>query len=112
MKRVAAVLVLGFLASAQALAFRCGTRLVSEGDTRSQVIAKCGDPSDVANQGSVFRRPVFWNHGRRYYAGENFIEVPIETWVYNLGPNKLMRRLRFEGGVVVEITTLGYGYHE
>jgi hypothetical protein len=112
MKRAAAVLVLGLLACSPAFAFRCGTKLVSEGDTRSQVIAKCGDPSDVTNQGSVFRRPVYWNHGRRYYIGEDFIEVPIETWVYNLGPNKLMRRLRFEGGVVVDIATLGYGYNE
>ena len=38
------------------------------------------------------------------------IEVPVETWIYNLGPNKLMRRIRFEDGIVVEIETLGYGY--
>ena len=44
--------------------------------------------------------------------GESYIEVPVENWIYNLGPNKLMRRLRFEGGVVAEIETLGYGYHE
>jgi hypothetical protein len=40
------------------------------------------------------------------------MEVPVESWIYNLGPNKLMRRLRLEGGVVVEIETLGYGYFE
>jgi hypothetical protein len=38
--------------------------------------------------------------------------VPVENWIYNLGPNKLMRRLRFEGGIVAEIETLGYGYHD
>jgi hypothetical protein len=112
MKRVAAVLVLGLLACSPAFAFRCGTKLVSEGDTRSQVVAKCGEPTDITQQGSVFRRPVIWNHGRRYYIGEDSIEIPVETWVYNLGPNKLMRRVRFEGGVVVDIATLGYGYHE
>jgi hypothetical protein len=111
MNRAAALLVFGLLACSPAFAFRCGTKLVSEGDTRAQVAAKCGEPTDVINQGSVFRRPVFWNHGRRYYIGESAIEIPIESWVYNLGPNKLMRRVRFEAGVVTEIETLGYGYN-
>ncbi len=43
--------------------------------------------------------------------GEDYIEVPVETWLYNLGPNKLMRRISFEGGYVVDIETLGYGYN-
>jgi hypothetical protein len=34
----------------------------------------------------------------------------VEYWTYNLGPNKLMRRLRLEDGVVTEIETLGHGY--
>jgi hypothetical protein len=37
--------------------------------------------------------------------------VSVESWIYNLGPNKLMRRIRFEDGIVVQIETLGYGYH-
>lgn len=31
---------------------------------------------------------------------------------YNLGPQKLMRRIVFEDGAVVDIETLGYGYRE
>jgi hypothetical protein len=112
MKRAAAVLVLGLLACSPAFAFRCGNKLVSEGDTRAQVVAKCGEPTDIVNMASVFRRPVVYGYGGRpYYVGDNFIEVPVESWVYNLGPNKLMRRLRFEGGLVTEIETLGYGYN-
>ena len=112
MKRLAAVLLLGLIASSPAFAFRCGTKLVVKGDTRTEVAAKCGEPADVITQQSVFRRPVIWTHGRPYYIGESYIEVPVENWIYNLGPNKLMRRLRFEGGVVAEIETLGYGYHD
>jgi hypothetical protein len=112
MKRLAAVFVLGMLASSPAFAFRCGSKIITEGASRSEVLAKCGEPADVVTQRSVFRRPMIWSRGRSYYVGEDFIEVPVESWVYNLGPNKLMRRLRFEGGVVVEIETLGYGYHE
>ncbi|HEV7606308.1 MAG TPA: DUF2845 domain-containing protein [Steroidobacteraceae bacterium] len=112
MNRAAAVLVLGFLASSPAFAFRCGTKLVSEGDSRAEVAAKCGEPTDVVNQKTVFRRPVIWNYGRPYFIGEDFIEIPVETWIYNLGPNKLMQRLRFEGGFVTEVETMGYGYNQ
>ena len=57
--------------------------------------ARRGPPAPLAPPTSpppVFRRPVIWGYGRPYYVGEDFIEVPVESWVYNLGPNKLMRR--------------------
>ena len=113
MRRTAFLVILGLLAASPAFAaFRCGTKLVSEGDTRSEVAAKCGEPDDVVNQSSVFRRPVIWTRGRPYYIGEDYIEVPVENWIYNLGPNKLMRKLKFEGGVLTDIETLGYGYNK
>lgn len=112
MKRALFVVVLGLLAASPAFAFRCGTKIVSEGDTREAVAAKCGEPTEVIGQGNVLRRPVIWNRGRPYFIGEDFMEIPVESWVYNLGPNKLMRRVRFEGGVVTEIETLGYGYNK
>ena len=112
--RIALGLLLGLAVLAASPAFaaiRCGTKLVSEGDTRSEVAAKCGEPTEVVTEKSVFRRPVIWSRGRPYYIGEDSIEIQVEAWVYNLGPNKLMRRLRFEGGVLVEIESLGYGYN-
>jgi hypothetical protein len=111
MKRTAAAVVFGLLACSPAFAFRCGNKLVSEGDSRAEVAAKCGEPTEVLMQSSVFRRPMIWSDGRPYFIGEDFIEVPVEIWIYNLGPNKLMRRLRFEGGIVTEIETLGYGHN-
>lgn len=38
------------------------------------------------------------------------MDIPVEIWIYNLGPNQLMRRIRFEDHVVTELDTLGYGY--
>lgn len=112
MTRLVALLVLGLLTASPALAaFRCGTRIVSEGDTRSEVAAKCGEPTEVVTLQSLFRRPMIWIHGRPHFIGDDFIEVKVESWIYNLGPHKLMRRLRFEDGQVTEIETLGYGYH-
>jgi hypothetical protein len=113
MRRAAFIVLFGLLAASPSFAaLRCGNHLVSEGDTRSEVASKCGEPDDVVNQRSVFRRPVIWTQGRPYFIGEDYIEVPVENWIYNLGPNKLMRKLRFEGGVLAEIETLGYGYNK
>ena len=111
MKAIAATVVLGLLAASPAMAtMRCGSKVIDEGLTRSEVAAKCGEPDEVITLRSVFRRPVIWTSGRPYFIGESYIEVPVETWIYNFGPNKLMCKVIFEGGYVVEIETLGYGY--
>jgi len=113
MKRGACIIVFSLLAASPAFAtMRCGTKIITEGSTRSEVAAKCGEPDEVMTKRSVFRRPVIWTHGRPYFVGEDYIEIPVEEWIYNLGPNKLMRRIRFEDGVVVQIDTLGYGYNK
>jgi uncharacterized protein DUF2845 len=105
--------VLSLAAASPAFAdMRCGSHVITEGDTRSEVVAYCGDPTEVERTTSILRRPVTWINGRPYTVGDGFIEIPVDVWVYNLGPSKLMRRIRFEGGVVVEIETLGYGYYE
>lgn len=39
-------------------------------------------------------------------------EVVLTEYVYSLGTQKLMRRLLFDGGVLVSIETIGYGYRE
>src|SRR5262245_51047944 len=108
------LLAIGFsvAAASPAYAFRCGSHLISEGDTRSEVIAHCGEPTEIESRTAVLRRPLVWIRGRPYNVGESLVEVPVDVWVYNLGPNKLMRRLRFEDGKLVEIETLGYGYYE
>lgn len=113
MRRFAASLALAALASSPALAdgFRCGTRLVVDGTLRSQVRAWCGEPTDVAEK-TILRPPLVWRHGRPYYLGYGVVEVAVETWTYNLGPSKLMRRIRFEDGEVVDIETLGYGFRD
>jgi hypothetical protein len=112
MKRAATLLALALLvASPSFAAFRCGTKLVSEGATRSEVAKKCGEPTEVVAQKSIFRRPAIWADGRQFYIGDDYMEIEVESWIYNLGPNKLMRKLRFEGGYLTMIETMGYGYN-
>jgi hypothetical protein len=105
-----AVLGAGLALAAPAYAFRCGNHLVHEGDTRAEVAAKCGEPTDVSRR-TILRPPIFWYYGRPVQVGSGLMEIPVETWTYNLGPYKLMRQVKFEDGLVVEIETLGYGYN-
>lgn len=96
-------------ASSPAYAFRCGNKLVLEGDTRTEVRQKCGEPVEITRK-TILRTPVYWWNGTPIQISTDLVEVPVEIWLYNLGPNQLMRRLRFEDGQLMEIETLGYGY--
>jgi hypothetical protein len=97
------------LAPRDALAFRCGNKLVTEGDRAAAAASLCGPPTEVVRS-SILRAPWVWRAGRAYRVPGNEIEVVVETWTYNFGPDRLMQQLRVEDGVVVEIRTLGYGY--
>jgi Protein of unknown function (DUF2845) len=96
-------------APASADAMRCNGRLIGDGDTRAEVRAMCGIPADVQTR-TILRRPSVNFHGRLVHFGDGLVEIPVETWTYNFGPYKLMRRVRFVDGIVEEIETLGYGY--
>ena len=96
--------------TALADSMRCGTGLVTDGESIARVEALCGPPAAV-ERSEVWRRPVYWFHGYPWYAGRDPVAVAVEYWTYNFGPHRLMRRLRFEDGLLVEIETLGHGYH-
>jgi hypothetical protein len=96
--------------AAGADSMRCGTRLVSDGDSTSKVEALCGAPTDIQRK-EVLQRPVRWYRGRPYYTSYEPVPIPVEYWTYNLGPSKLMRRLKFEDGLLVDVETLGHGYY-
>ena len=103
-----------------AAAFRCRTRLVSEGDTRAEVIHKCGEPTFVDSWEEELIQRDFGavrNYALRTGRYEGYrepflvkIQVKIELWTYNLGSTQFTRYLRFENGILQEITTGAKGY--
>lgn len=113
-RKIAAALTLAAAAllagPAGADSFRCGTRLVTDGDSIDKVEALCGTPDSIQRR-EVMQRPVRWYRGRPYYTSYEPVPIPIEYWIYNLGPNKLMRRLKFEDGLLVDVETLSHGYN-
>jgi hypothetical protein len=115
---ITAFMVLGL--PGPSFAFRCGTRLVSEGDSKYEVLHKCGDPDYVESweeeriQKDYGLRREYDTENRRYtWNREPFLvkeKVRIEEWTYNLGPTEFMRYLRFENGILTKISTGDKGF--
>jgi hypothetical protein len=98
------ILVL-MLASSNAFALRCGTRLVDNGDRDFQVRDRCGEP--------------FWTDRYvnveivgAYGPLEHQSSVQFDVWYYNFGPRQLMHKMVFRDGVLFRDDTLGYGVNE
>lgn len=100
-------------------ALRCSNRVIQDGMHEAEVIALCGEPLTARSVGYVIRA---YGPPQRIIQGDgdeqsiNYAyyhqEVEVRELIYNFGPRKLMRKLRFEGGVLTSIRTLGYGYLE
>ncbi len=91
---------------ASADSMRCGTKLITDGDPMDKVVALCGDPAAIERREIL--RPYGYHRGALVHSS---YEVSVELWTYNFGPNKLMYRLRFEDGLLMDVDTLGHGYH-
>jgi hypothetical protein len=100
---------LPYLAQAEGLV--CGNLIIERGSSREEVRSQCGDPAQIdshsawtGNSGIIGRHPGI--------APGAATEIQVEIWVYNFGPNKLMERIRFEDGIVVDIQSMGYGHND
>lgn len=118
---IGVALLLALIVTSPAHAFRCGNKIVIEDMHEQQVLKACGEPTAIRHLGYTVRAIRLPNRGRPSsrlsalrYSGEHYYteEVVMTEYVYNFGPRKFMRRLVFEGGVLVSIETIGYGYRE
>jgi len=105
-------LVAGVLSCVPALAMaqsiRCGTKIIGVGTTRGEITAKCGEPTQVEHKVAYTGTSISTGRQTSLTSGVT-VEVQIEIWTYNFGPNKLMQRVQLEDGIVVRIESLGYG---
>lgn len=97
--------------------FECGSRLVAVGDSRFEVLRKCGEPSwrDAWEEERLERvGGVPYFDGSPFYASRVPIlvnvHVLVEEWVYNRGSSRFMRILRFENNRLVDIQVGDYGF--
>ncbi len=95
-------------------ACRCGNKLVSTGDTKSEVLAHCGPPAwaeerteervERMNGGDYYDRGVL----REPVYGK--VQVNVDEWFYNFGPTQFRQIFKFENGRLVSIENGDYGY--
>jgi hypothetical protein len=106
---VAAIAILAAAASSPAAAdtMRCGSRLISDGDTIEQVLESCGQPAERTRTW-IQRQPRF-EYGGREIPFEGREDVPVDLWTYDFGSSKLKRRVRIVAGKVQSIETLEHG---
>jgi hypothetical protein len=105
----AALLLLTMTATAAQVDFlQCEGAPVTIGDRPDQVRVKCGNPANI-ERSTAFVPSMAWVNGVPVAAGSTLIEVPVELWLYNFGPDQPLRRVRFESGRVVAIEALDSG---
>lgn len=120
---ITAFLILGVTtivpASSGSRTFQCGTRLVYLGDSKGEVLHKCGSPSW---EDGWYEDRVEALAGARPYTTRptdplgariplySVLRVWVDEWTYNPGPTQFIRTLRFENGRLVNIETGDYGY--
>ncbi len=95
--------LVGPMSAANADSFRCGSRLVYDGQATAEVYERCGEPTaraaetqfvTVHLQGGVdVTRPVY-----------------VERWLYDRGPKRFVRFLTFVDDTLVTIDEGSYGY--
>ncbi|MCP3142953.1 DUF2845 domain-containing protein [Pyxidicoccus xibeiensis] len=91
--------------TAQAASLRCGTALVSDGASKSDVLAKCGEP--LAKETRRESEEVKTRDGDT--STKHVVEKTIDEWTYNFGPNRLVQVVVFENGKLVDVKSAGYG---
>jgi hypothetical protein len=111
----AALLVCSDAAFAESL--RCQDRLVKIGHHGYDVSALCGPPDAVEQR--VERRAVrrrvrvrCVQFGWCDTEVEDSVEVPVEVWIYDFGPQRLMQYVTFVQGQVVRIESGNYGHKQ
>jgi len=88
----------------------CDLSGLHAGDTRADALGRCGAPAATATWRG--RRTTVSTVPGTGAVPDPSSTVQVEEWVYNLGPQRFLRIVRFEDGRVVKVETGGYGYPE
>ncbi len=94
---------------------RCGSRLVQEGDTKLEVLNRCGEPTFSEGSGLIEQEDEIATAGRLndqlllIGRRQSRFSQPVETWHYNCGANRFARVLTFVGPYLEHIKTADRG---
>jgi len=97
------VLFLVYVSNARADGFWCGSKLISVGETKLEVISKCGPPDDS----EIVSYDTMWS----FSSSGNLTASTkkVENLYYNCGDGRFIRILTFIDGKLTSIKNGGYG---
>lgn len=105
-------------APVHAMSFRCNSFVIDIGMHKAELMQKCGTPASASYRSEKrIVRVRKYNDPQTYPRGANDIvvevekeiEVPIEEWIYNFGPQQFMQLVLIEDGRIKSIKDMGYG---
>jgi hypothetical protein len=100
-------LLLGLPGAARAEGLECRGRLVSEGDSKVDLLGKCGEPTR-RDQREEERATLLFDPTSQTSV-EKRVRVVVEQWTYDQGSNRFVRFVTLENGKVRRVETGGYG---
>jgi hypothetical protein len=96
--------------------FRCGREMAVEGDTLYDVRSRCGEPDNQVHRTEIrtkrdwVRTPCGSKDEQQCgHMEERSVEVVIDEWTYDFGPQQFVQNLRFEQGRLVGVAPGGRG---
>ena len=97
------IMILFFISTAHGDSFHCGNRVVSTGDSKMEVISKCGPPDDSETVS-------YDTKGSVSGAGSVGLRTKkVDKLYYNCGDGRFIRVLTLIDGKLVSIENGGYG---
>ena len=83
----------------------CPGGVISVGDSRLDLLGKCGPPTLVESRPAQVTEWV----GDRVQGASRTVTITLETWTYDLGSSRLIQYVKLEAGRVADVRTGGYG---
>jgi hypothetical protein len=96
------------LAAGEVLAFRCGTGLVSTGDSKTQVLVTCGKPTSKEKSCENSQQYTSVDKSGKIKKNKK-CGKKLEVWHYNCGDSDFIYKLTFENYKLISETTEGRG---
>jgi len=107
--RLLAALVMAALGgAARGDSINCDRGIVSTGDSKLDLLAKCGEPALM--EARLEERSHFRTSPDGRSGSSRSVTVTVERWTYNFGPQRFLQFVTLETGRVVSVERGGYGY--
>lgn len=87
---------------------RCDGGIVSVGDSKLDLVGKCGWPAFQEDLAGERTTTVFERRGQ--VAFNRSLTARTERWTYDFGPNRFIQIVLLEAGKILRIDRGGYGY--